>query len=135
MRHLLFFGFIFCSWIGSFAQIRIRTANIDLPNSAVMFMTTDQYDFGIVKKDSVAYYHFKFKNIGEVPLIIESINSSCLCTTSIFEKEMVDVNDSSNFSLFLNTDEIYGSFDKLIRIIYNGDNSPQIIRIYGKIED
>jgi hypothetical protein len=95
----------------------------------------DEHDFGTVKKDSVAYFSFTFKNKGEVPLIIASINSSCLCTTSIFEKEMVAVNDSSNFTLFLNTDEINGSFDKLIRIIYNGDNSPQLLRIYGKIEE
>lgn len=98
-------------------------------------MDIDEYNFGHVKKDSQAYFNFVFKNVGEVPLIIESIQSSCLCITSIFEKEVVDVNDSSNFTLFLNTNEINGTFDKLIRIIYNGDNSPQIVRIYGKIED
>lgn len=133
MKKLLFSFCLF--WFANPVFAQIRKAKIDFPNLAIMSIDVDEYNFETIKKDSIAYFNFTFKNTGEVPLVIESINSSCLCTTSIFEKEMVDVNDTGNFTLFLNTDEINGSFDKIIRIIYNGDNSPQIIRIYGKIEE
>ena len=126
---------VYLCWGSSALLAQIKRANIDFPNLAKMSMNIDEYDFGTIKKDSVSYYNFEFKNTGEVPLIIEAISSSCLCTTSIFEKEMVDVDSTGSFTLFINTDEISGSFDKLVRIIYNGDDSPQVIRIYGKIED
>lgn len=39
-----------------------------------------QHDFGTVKYPSENLYTFKFKNTGNVPLIIESANASCGCT-------------------------------------------------------
>jgi len=48
-------------------------------NTGIEFMEV-QHDFGTVKYPSENLYTFKFKNTGDLPLIIESATASCGCT-------------------------------------------------------
>lgn len=41
---------------------------------------TEEYNFGTIVEGDVVNYTFKFKNIGDAPLIISSAKASCGCT-------------------------------------------------------
>ncbi len=132
MRLIFIFYLVLCS---TNTKAQLKKANIEQQNLAVLSIFEHEHNFGTLKKENVVSHNFKFKNTGKVPLKIETIDASCVCTSFEFEKEPVAIDSLGSFSLYINTKEVSGAFDKLIRVIYNGDNSPQIIRIYGKVED
>lgn len=52
---------------------------------------TIEHDFGTIKEGEKVSHIYKFKNTGEVPLIIESVRPSCGCTAPNWSKEPIPV--------------------------------------------
>ena len=52
---------------------------------------TLEHDFGTIKEGEKVSYLYKFKNTGEVPLIIENVRPSCGCTAPNWSKEPIPV--------------------------------------------
>lgn len=52
---------------------------------------TIEHDFGTIKEGEKVTHVYKFKNTGEVPLIIESVRPSCGCTAPNWSKEPIPV--------------------------------------------
>ena len=100
-------------------EIKFETEVIDLGT----FM---QYD------DPSSQCEFIFTNTGKEPLIISKAKGSCGCTVPEWPKEPIMSGD--NGFIKVNYDEKrIGSFNKSITITSNAKNSPQIIKIKGKI--
>ena len=49
----------------------------------------ETYDFGKISEGEVVTHRFKFKNVGENPLIIKDVKPSCGCTTPNYSKDPV----------------------------------------------
>lgn len=52
---------------------------------------TIEHDFGTIQEGEKVSHIYKFKNTGEVPLIIESVRPSCGCTAPNWSKEPIPV--------------------------------------------
>lgn len=63
------------------------------PLPVIEFETVD-HDFGTIKEGSKVQYTYKFKNTGQVPLIIQGAQGSCGCTTPDWSKEPIPVGGS-----------------------------------------
>lgn len=50
-----------------------------------------EHDFGTISEGEKVTHLYKFKNTGEVPLIIESVRPSCGCTAPNWTKEPIPV--------------------------------------------
>jgi len=50
-----------------------------------------EHDFGTVREGQKVTYTYKFKNTGEVPLIIQNASPSCGCTVPDWSKEPIAV--------------------------------------------
>ena len=100
-------------------EIKFDTEVIDLGT----FM---QYD------DPSSQCEFIFTNTGKEPLIISKAKGSCGCTVPEWPKEPIMSGETGLIKV--NYDEKRtGSFNKSITITSNAKNSPQIIKIKGKI--
>lgn len=100
-------------------EIKFETELIDLG-------TFIQYD------DPSSQCEFIFTNTGKEPLIISKAKGSCGCTVPEWPKE--PIMSGENGVIKVNYDEKrVGSFNKSITITSNAQNSPQIIKIKGKI--
>lgn len=53
-----------------------------------------EHDFGTLTEGQVVEYTYKFKNVGEAPLIIQAAQGSCGCTASDWTKEPIPVGGS-----------------------------------------
>ena len=85
-----------------------------------------QYD------DPSSQCEFIFTNTGKEPLIISKAKGSCGCTVPEWPKEPIMSGETGLIKV--NYDEKRtGSFNKSITITSNAKNSPQIIKIKGKI--
>jgi len=58
------------------------------PLPAFQFETTD-HDFGTINEGDVVEYTYKFKNVGEAPLIIQGAQGSCGCTVPNWSKDPI----------------------------------------------
>ena len=100
-------------------EIKFETEVIDLGT----FM---QYD------DPSSQCEFTFTNTGKEPLIISKAKGSCGCTVPEWPKEPIMSGETGLIKVNYDEKRI-GSFNKSITITSNAKNSPQIIKIKGKI--
>ncbi|WP_340114442.1 DUF1573 domain-containing protein [Maribellus mangrovi] len=93
------------------------------------------HDFGSFKEsDGVQKTTFKFKNDGEVPLVLSNVRASCGCTTPKWTREPVAPGAEGSIEVAYNPKNRPGSFNKSVTVSSNASNSTVVLRISGKVE-
>jgi hypothetical protein len=109
----------------------ITSAMLENP-TAIEFEDTE-YDFGEISLGSSVELSFKFKNIGESPLIIQSVKAACGCTVlKDWPKEAILTGESAEIPIVF-TAKYPGDQKKYVSIIAN--TRPSITKVYliGKV--
>jgi len=109
----------------------ITSAMLENP-TAIEFEDTE-YDFGEISLGSSVELSFKFKNIGESPLIIQSVKAACGCTVlKDWPKEAILPGESAEIPIVF-TAKYPGDQKKYVSIIAN--TRPSITKVYliGKV--
>lgn len=69
----------------------------------------DFYDFGTIKSGEVVTYTFHFRNVGNAPLIIKDVITSCGCTTTKLSKTVFEPNELGHIEVVFNSKGWFGS--------------------------
>ena len=88
------------------------------------------YDFGTIDEGEVVEHVFKFTNIGEAPLVIQSTSASCGCTTPSYSREPVAPGETGEVQVKFNSQSRPGVQNKTITITANTD--PAVTRLFIK---
>lgn len=92
------------------------------------------HDFGSFKEaDGVQTTTFKFKNDGDVPLVLTNVRASCGCTTPKWTREPVAPGASGDIQVSYNPKNRPGSFNKSVTVTSNAVVKTQVLRITGKV--
>lgn len=91
-------------------------------------------DYGEIKKGSDGTRVFEFENIGNAPLIIENVYSSCGCAVPSWPKSPIAPGGKGEIVVKYNT-EIVGPIRRTISIYSNADEATKAIKIKGKVLD
>jgi hypothetical protein len=92
------------------------------------------YNFGKIKEaDGPAIYDFKFTNTGKIPLIIQSVEASCGCTTPEWSREPVLPGKTGFIKVSFNPEFRPGIFTKSISVMANIPRSVAILTITGEV--
>lgn len=97
--------------VASFAQGKPATFKFQEKN--------DTYNFGTVKEAGEIEHVFEYTNTGGVPLIIQSVEASCGCTTPDWSREPVLPGKKGKITVKYNTKGRVGPFNKSIYIKSN----------------
>jgi hypothetical protein len=89
--------------------------------------------FGFVKKGEIVKINYEVKNIGNAPLLIDSIEVSCSCTTSEFSKKPILPNATQSVTLIFNTTTTYDRQDRTALLHSNGSKTPIKLRYKGVV--
>ena len=89
-------------------------------------------NYGKIDKDSNGERVFVFTNIGDQPIIIERIQSSCGCTVPKKPEGPIMPGEKGEIKVSYATNRV-GGFSKSITIYSNAKNSRKIIRIKGLV--
>lgn len=116
---LIFFSGFSQSEVKSYAEFKFEQETID---------------YGKVIKGSEKSRVFKFTNIGNEPLIIERIQSSCGCTVPEKPEEPILPGEKGEIKVSYDTNRI-GGFSKMISIYSNAKNPRKVIKIKGFVEN
>lgn len=123
---------------------KISTNLVNNPNSAegikktnlpeIEFETTE-HDFGKMLQGEQVSYTFKFKNVGNAPLIITSIEKTCGCTTPNYSKDPIKPGESGKITITYDSKGHKGFQNKRVIVKSNTNPSETILRIKAQVEN
>lgn len=90
------------------------------------------HDFGKIKQGVPVTYNFDFTNVSADPLIIETANASCGCTTPTWPKAPVLKGKADKITAGFNAAAV-GPFHKSIYVKLAGVTTPVEIKISGEV--
>ena len=100
---------------------------------AIVFQNTT-YDFGqIMESGGPVTCIFELTNTGNQPLVIQSVNASCGCTTPGYTREPIAPGAKGEVKATYNPLRRPGKFDKNLTVVTNGSPSRIILHIKGDV--
>ncbi|CVK15646.1 Protein of unknown function (DUF1573) [Apibacter mensalis] len=121
-KFILSSAFLLGTYIFSNAQ-EIKIINYD--NNTV--------DYGKINKGSDGKRIVKIQNIGDKPLIISNINTSCGCTVPQWPTEPIAPGKKGEITVTYNTSNV-GKFSRTITISSNDEKKPNLpVKIEGTV--
>ena len=94
-----------------------------------------EHDFGKILQGEQVSYTFKFKNVGDAPLIITSIEKTCGCTTPDFSNTPIKPGDSGKITITYDSKGHKGFQNKRLIVKANTNPSETILRIKAQVEN
>ena len=89
-------------------------------------------DYGEVEFESDGKRIFKFKNIGNAPLVFQRISSSCGCTIPKKPEKPIEPGETGEIEVEYDTKRV-GLFMKAISVTSNSKNPSTVLRIKGEV--
>lgn len=89
-------------------------------------------DYGEIAQNSDGNRVFKFKNVGQEPLIITAVKGSCGCTVPTKPEEPIMPGKTGEIKVKYATNRV-GPFAKTVTITSNAFESNKIVRIKGRV--
>lgn len=105
----------------------------DTANAPAFKFEKEVYDFGKITDGDVVTYDFKFKNIGNSPLIISSATATCGCTVPDYPKEPVAPGAEGVIRVVFNSAGKPGMQNKIVSITANTIPSLTELNILGMV--
>ncbi len=90
------------------------------------------HDFGKLKQDAPAEFEFVFKNIGDAPLILTNVASTCGCTVPTWPKEPILPGKEGKIFVKYDSHRL-GTFSKTITVESNAKSGPVYLTIKGEV--
>jgi len=115
--------FVFAGLATAQAQ---KTAKIEFKSETI--------DYGEIMKGSDGVRVFEFTNVGDAPLVITDVKSSCGCTVPKKPEEPVMPGETGEIEVKYNT-TIVGPIRKTVTVYSNADESTKALKIKGLVKD
>lgn len=93
-----------------------------------------EYNFGTITEGEVITHTFKFKNVGEVPLVIQNAAASCGCTVPDYSKEPIPVGGTGEVQVKFDSAKKKGAQSPNVRITANTKSPITTVRLRGSVE-
>jgi hypothetical protein len=90
------------------------------------------HDYGTIYQNADGKSEFSFSNLGDEPLILSSVRSSCGCTVPSWPKEPILPGQSGVIVVTYDTKRI-GGISKQITVLSNATESPLTLEIKGTV--
>ena len=117
--------------LGTLLLVLFATLSI---NSQEFKFEQETIDYGKIIKGSEGERTFVFTNIGDAPLIIQSIKSSCGCTVPKKPENPIMPGEKGEIKVSYDTKRI-GGFSKQITILSNAITARKIVKIKGLVSN
>ena len=121
--------------IGLFIVLLSASVLVMAKGPAIKFEKTT-HDFGQVEENGgIVKYDFEFENIGDEPLVISRVGTTCGCTTPEWTKTPVEPGQKGHISVAYNPKGRPGAIAKTATVVTNIENEePVLLHIKGKVE-
>ena len=93
---------------------------------------TQEIDLGQITQGKPVTVEFEFKNTGDAPILINSVQASCGCTTPSYEKTPILPGKSTKIAATYNAAN-KGDFKKTVTVTTNAEDLPTILTLKGTV--
>ncbi|MEZ4918004.1 MAG: DUF1573 domain-containing protein [Saprospiraceae bacterium] len=101
--------------------------------SVVQWVQGTSHDFGTMEKGITQSVDFEFKNTSKVPLVLETVRTTCGCTAADWDQEPVEPGATGKLRIEYDAFQA-GAFKKKIRVFFVEQKKPEILWIEGTVE-
>ena len=106
--------------------------NLAQEKQAEIKFETNSIDYGQIDFESDGTRVFKFKNVGDAPLVFTRISSSCGCTIPKKPEKPIEPGAEGQIEVNYDTKRV-GIFRKAVTVNSNAKNPTVILRIMGEV--
>lgn len=129
--------FFSCSSLSSdknrFSEVPQDTIRDGRPLHSSIDFDKDFFDFGTLKQGEVISHIFKFKNTGNIPLIIHDVIPSCGCTKTEPSEDIIKPNNEATLEVIFDSKGWYGSQYKSVTVVTNSLTPKRTITIRANV--
>ena len=104
-------------------------------NTPVIKFEKTEHDFGKILQGEQVSYTFKFKNVGNAPLIITSIEKTCGCTSPEYSSQPIKPGENGKITITYDSKGHKGFQNKRLIVKANTNPSETILRIKAQVEN
>ncbi|GAB4490359.1 MAG: hypothetical protein OHK0045_14730 [Raineya sp.] len=98
---------------------------------SIIEFNKETHDFGTIEEGTNVTYDFIFKNKGKSPLVLQSVEPSCGCTTPAYTKEPILPGKTGKITVSYNSQGRPNTFHKSITVRTNSEDPVKVIYIKG----
>ncbi len=124
-KNLLFvFAFLFSA--GLFAQDAVGT------EKGVFEFESSVVDYGTIAHNADGVRAFKFKNVGNAPIVITNVKGSCGCTVPTKPNGAIMPGETAEIGVKYATNRV-GPFSKSVTVTSNASDAIVVLKIKGNV--
>lgn len=112
--------------------IAVGTATAKAQETAKIKFETETIDYGKIEKGSDGVRVFEFTNIGNAPLIISDVTSSCGCTIPKKPEKPIQPGESGEIKVKYNT-KLVGPIRRTVSVYSNAEEATKSLKIKGRV--
>ncbi len=110
-----------------FAIIIALSSAFTFRSGAEFYFYDTKHKFPDTNEGVLLEFDYKFKNVGDSPLLINDYKVACTCTQVNFPKEPIMSNQEGTIHVTFDTNGKYGFQSRKIEIYSNASKKPQIL--------
>jgi len=118
--------------IAIFVFVGITTAQAQ--KTAKIEFKSETIDYGEIMKGSDGLRVFEFTNVGDAPLVIEDVKSSCGCTVPKKPEEPIMPGKTGEIEVKYDTKRV-GPIRKTVTVYSNAEEPTKALKIKGLVKD
>lgn len=112
----------------------VLVAGIATANAQAKFkFVTETIDYGTVAKGSDGVRVFEFTNVGNEPLVISDVKSTCGCTVPEKPEGPIGPGEKGQIKVKYDTKNKVGPIRKNITVYSNADEPVKLLKIKGEV--
>lgn len=107
-----------------------NTANFD---PTQVQMVDSSYNFGKISEGEVVEYSFRFKNVGNKPLVVKNASASCGCTVPEKPEQPIMPGELGSIRVKFNSEGKPGTAHKTVNISSNAQPEFPVLALIGEV--
>lgn len=105
----------------------------EMKDPTTVQMIDSIYDFGKVAEGEMVEYSYRFKNIGNKPLVVTNVSASCGCTVPEKPEEPVKPGEIGFIKVKFNSENRPGEAHKTVTVTSNANPPFQELLLKGEV--
>lgn len=122
---------MFLIGVSGFSQSK-QSSILEAKGIGILQFESELIDYGSIKQNENGERFFVFTNIGEEPVTISKVKSSCGCTVATQPRKPILPGETAKIGIKYDTKRL-GRFSKSIRVSSNAENNLVSLRISGNV--
>ncbi|MBL7828165.1 MAG: DUF1573 domain-containing protein [Saprospiraceae bacterium] len=102
------------------------------PTTSIQY-DNSEFDYGTIDEGEIIKHIYKFKNTGDIPLLISNAKGSCGCTVPTWPKEPIQPGQSGEIKVEFNSKGKPGPQRKQVTVTANTTPTETFLVIKGEV--